>query len=172
MSPMGARQRLTLALTAMISTAGCAPVMPPALEREEVLAVGNPTLFLTCPPGAATSPATDNIGPDGGVLTTGGHRLTIPASAIATERAFVFREQTGERVGVEITQRADSRALGRSATLHIDASRCSSDAIGAREWFIWRMNPTGGASQKLYTRRTGSRFMAQIDSTSGFIIAQ
>jgi hypothetical protein len=172
MKIMDARQRLVLVFTALIATAGCAaPLVPPGFEREEVIEVGTPTVFLTCPPEAAASPVTRSIGAGGGELATGRHRLAIPAGAVATERSFTLREQTGERVGVDIEQAGDSRALARPATLWIDAGRCSSNAIGAREWFIWRMNPTGGPSQKLRTRMAGSRFMVQIDSTSGFIIA-
>ncbi|HSJ24950.1 MAG TPA: hypothetical protein VK929_09800 [Longimicrobiales bacterium] len=146
--------------------------MPPGVGPEVVIEEGFPTEFLTCPPGETANPDVRNIGAEGGELATAGHRLTIPPSANAAQRAVVFRELPGERLGVEIEQqRAASNALGRTATLWIDTRRCSSNALGAREWFVWRMNPGNGPSQKLQTRRVGSWFVTQIDSTSGFIIA-
>lgn len=171
---MASHQRLIVAVTVVMSTAGCGNpgiLPPPPPEREEVIAVGTPTVFLTCAPSVVARPDTQNIGLGGGRLRTAGHELTIPGGAVTTQRQFILREQAGERVGVEVEQRADVKRLGRSATLAIDATRCNRDSLEVRQWFIWRLNPTGGPSQKLSTTRAGSVFTTQIDSTSGFIIA-
>jgi hypothetical protein len=163
-------KRLLLAAALILPLSACArrELVPPA---EEVIEVGTPTGFLTCAPTSPQPrPDTQTIGAAGGRLQSGGNELTIPASALSGNQRLIFRQQPGERVGVEVDQSVRF-ATGRSAMLNIDIGRCDSDALAGAEWFVWRMHENQGQSQKLRTRIAGARATANIDSTSAFMIA-
>jgi hypothetical protein len=170
MTCLDRRTRLLTAVAVLLSLSGCArrETGPPA---EDVIEVGTPTGFLTCAPTSPqVRPDTQTIGAAGGRLQTGGNELTIPAGALSGNQRLIFRQQPGERVGVEVDQSVRF-TNGTSAILTIDIGRCDSDALAGGEWFVWRMHENEGQSQKLRTRIAGVRAMANIDSTSVFMIA-
>lgn len=143
------------------------------IRGEEILEYGTPAEYLTCARAAAVArPDTQVIGPEGGRLRAGNSEMTIPANAVREPRRFVFTP-TGDTVGVRISAGGPMRFDGnRSARLIIDVSHCDSDELESEDgWWVWRVNERPGRSQKLGTTMTPVRAITQIDSTSGFMIA-
>ncbi|MBR9988128.1 MAG: hypothetical protein KFH98_00140 [Gemmatimonadetes bacterium] len=169
------RQPQLLAALAVLLVSGCAPPFGQFPPGEDVIEVGTPGEYLTCArTAAAARPDTQVVGPPGGQLMSGANQLTIPANALPENRTLVLRQEYGNRVGVVIDADPPVRFAGnRSATLIIDIGHCDSDEIGdLSRWSVWRMAPPrGNQSQRLRTFVAGSRMRTQIDSTSGFMIA-
>lgn len=143
------------------------------IRSEQILEYGTPDEYLTCAGAAAMArPDTQVIGPAGGRLRSGNSELTIPANAVRDPRRFVLTPAR-DTVGVRIDGDGLTEFNGnRSARLIIDVSRCSPDELESADgWWIWRVNAGRGESQKLSTIMTPARAITQIDSMSGFMIA-
>lgn len=173
MTTDGNRIHLLLVAGVLAAATGCTSGVGPSEASEHVIAVGTPSEFLLCAqPPAAVQPDTQVIGPAGGQLTSGANVLMVPRGALEQENEFVIQPER-ERVGIRVQAREPVRfATGHSATLTIDLSHCQPAELGETDWSIWRMAEQGGGdSQRLRTFRDTRRARAQIDSTSGFMIA-
>jgi hypothetical protein len=140
---------------------------------EEIIDHGTPSEFLACDQPEARVDTV--IGPRGGLVRAGATELLIPRDALSGNRRIVLRHELDRRVSVTIDgvdDRIPPEPFRRSATLRINVSGCSADALAnPRGWWIWRMNSVEGMSQKLRTRVNRRHAVTQIDSTSKFMIA-
>jgi hypothetical protein len=141
---------------------------------EQIIEHGTPTDSLSCSPTRLAAHAdTQVVDTGGGSLRIGNVRLTIPPSALEGPHRFRLHQDSGQsmRALVEVLERDPPSAPfqpNRSARLIFDLRGCE---LGNREWWVWRLNPVEGRSQKLHTTINGSQAIAEIDSTSWFIIA-
>ena len=145
-------------------------LLPPG---EQIIEFGTPAQSLSCPqPGLAARPDTQVIGVAGGQLRSGNVELTIPAGALPDERRFVLRRDSGQAAGATVEGQGPVQFQNNmSARLTFDVSGCDQEEIERQSWWVWRLNPEEGRSQKLSTVINPNRAMTMIDSTSVFLIA-
>lgn len=177
-SGMGIRLMINMALLAPLMA--CGPFgsasLPPG---EEILGYGTPTdsLQLTCSAPAQMVSVDTIIRPNHPAVTlrAGGTVLSLDSGTFSAERRIVLVQESGQIFSTTIdgdTERVPPPPMGRPATLRFDTTRCNADELDqASAWYIWRLNPVAGRSQKLATRSNGQRIWAVIDSTSRFMIA-
>lgn len=170
-----------LMMVLLIPLAGCWPVstslLPPG---EEIIEHGTPTDTLTCSTPAAVARVDTVIRPGNAAVTlrAGGTTLSLKDSAFSGERRIVLQQNSGQAFNTAIdgeTGRTPPPRMRKSATLTFDTSRCTAEELEqADDWYVWRLNPTPGLSQKLRTHdNSGSsrEIWTVIDSTSTFMIA-
>ncbi|MBR9990576.1 MAG: hypothetical protein KFH98_12520 [Gemmatimonadetes bacterium] len=139
---------------------------------ERVLELGSPTTWHTCPPPAEwPEPVSREVGNQGDTLRSGNNVLVIPPGALPgnSHRTFTLAPYRSDSVGVEVTMSAQGK-LKELMTLEVDM-RCDG---GSTQWSIWRIRPgmqNPSQSQKLDTQPGQLRLTVQVDTTSGFMIA-
>ncbi|HSJ31473.1 MAG TPA: hypothetical protein VK933_08570 [Longimicrobiales bacterium] len=175
---MGTRLMMTMALLAPL--VACGPFertsIPPG---EEILGYGTPTdsIQLTCsaPAQVASVDTVIRPGHPAVILRAGGTTLSLDSGAFSAERRIVLVQEPGQAFRATIdgdTARMPPPPMGKPATLRFDTSRCTPEELEqAPAWYVWRLNPAAGRSQKLATRSNDQRIWAVIDSTSRFMIA-
>lgn len=147
-----------------------APVLAACHRGERVLDSRPPARYLMCDQTGATPPAfTHAVGEGGATLVFHGDTVVIPSHNVPPNQTwqFTLSRPAGDSVGIHIRSEPPAR-FRRSATVVIDASRCSTEEWGSGDWSIWR-----NGRQRLMTDVTAPprRARALIDSTSSFMIA-
>lgn len=134
------------ALTAPVlalALASCADgVQPTAVHAPETALRSSlgPTL-IECPTSVASS-ASAVIGPTGGVVEVGGHRMTVPLGAVKGLKTFTLTVPVSNYM--EIGIKADGQEhfqFDAPVSITIDYSRCTRSNIDGRELRIYYIDP-------------------------------
>ena len=175
-SGMGTRLMITTALLAPLMA--CGPFgmssLPPG---EEIIEYGTPTAFLTCsvPAGAARQDTLIRPGGPAVTLRADQTELSLEDDPVYAERRIELRQEAGQTFSVLIDgeiSRIPPPGLKKPAKLAFDVRRCTAEELAAAPaWYVWRLNPVPGRSQKLRTHANSQNMWAVIDSTSKFMIA-
>ena len=101
-----------------------APALSPTLARRAEQ-VDSPRQIAVCPT-TESYRAEATIGPRGGSIAGGGHRLTIPAGTLARPTRFTLHAPAGDQVRLELTANgADHYRFSTPVVVTISYDRCT-----------------------------------------------
>lgn len=92
--------------------------------------------LLYCPASESATTA-GTIGPEGGVLRVGGHRVSVPAGAVAESTTFVMTVPAGQYLEVDVSAMGVEHYTFRApVAITLDFSRCPLYLGPYRAWYI------------------------------------
>ena len=140
-----------LCLPLTVGSCADAPTLPPSPARTAVAARRElPTTLMPCP-SVETRSATATVGPDGGVVRTGGSSVVVPRGALDEPVEITLALPESDILEAEISVgNAASFAFRRPVTVHLDYARCGAAAPPGRPLVAWHIDP---ASRELLEPR-------------------
>lgn len=112
--------------------------------------------------------AEKEIGPEGGSIGHGGHRLDVPPGALERASRFLFVVPASEYLEVEITMEP-RQGFRTPAPLTLNYAHCPS--LPKEERFIARLGGGGEPVERLASRDNGQKVTAALDRLSGYAVA-
>ena len=127
--------RLTGALAILI-LAACESPDPAGYAGAEVAADGSPVTLMECASNEADS-ALGVLGPLGGLLQLGGHRVDVPLGGVLKPTLFTLSTPVSQYMVVDVSAYGLPEFwFHRPIKVTIDYSRCDEDAVPSGVWYI------------------------------------
>ena len=121
---------------AIVILAACDSADPAGWTGTEVAANGSPVTLMECTSGD-TDAALGVIGPLGGLLELGGHRVDVPVGSVLKPTLFTISTPASQHMVVDVSAYGLPEFwFHRPIKVTIDYSRCDKDAMPSGVWYI------------------------------------
>jgi hypothetical protein len=162
----------TLATAATVALGACAD--GPTVSRPTLLlGSGDPNL-LECPVNTTES-TTGVIGPLGGAITLGNHKVEIPGGAVSEPTLFSLTVPQGRYMKVDVSAvGVEHYVFGAPISVTMDYARCPAGRTAGRTLEVWYVAPVTNApleNKGGVNDPANRRITFQTGHLSGYVIA-